>query len=76
MSVGEMIWEVTAIPQLGDSAFYRPAAPNAKKQRVIVAGLFLNGRIKVTFPDGTWKSLPRLYHKRVQYERYGLVRIE
>ena len=25
-----------------------------------VSGLFLNGRIKVTFPDGSWKSLPRL----------------
>ena len=64
MSVGEMILEVTAMPQLGDSAFYRAAAPNSKKQRVTVTGLFLNGRIKATFPDGTWKSLPRHYHKR------------
>ena len=38
--------------------------------------LFANGRIKVEFPDGSWMSLPRLYRKRVQNERYGLVRIE
>ena len=72
MSVGEM----TAEPQLGDTAFYRSAAPQARKQLVTVSGLFLNGRIKVTFPDGSWKSLPRHYHKRVQNQRYGLVRIE
>ena len=72
MSVGEM----TAIPQLGGTAFYRHAAPIAKKQRAAVTGLFLNGRIKVSFPDGSWKSLPRHYHKRVQNQRYGLVRIE
>ena len=76
MSVGEMTLEVAAMPEIGDSAFYRPAAPNSKKQRVIVKGLFLNGRIKITFPDGSWKSLPRHYHKRIQNERYGLVRIE
>jgi hypothetical protein len=68
--------ELTAEPQLGDTAFYRSAAPNSRKQRVEVTGLFLNGRIKATFPDRSWKSLPRTYHKRVENERYGLVRIE
>jgi hypothetical protein len=72
MSIGEMVRE----PQLGDAAFYRCAAPHARKQRVTVSGLFLNGRIKVTFPDGSWKSLPRTYQKRLPSERYGLVRIE
>jgi hypothetical protein len=76
MSVGEMTLEVASLPEIGDSAFYRPAAPQARKLRVIVTEIFANGRIKVEFPDGTWKSLPRLYHKRVQNERYGLVRIE
>ena len=76
MSVGEMILEVDALPEIGDSAFYRAAAPQARKLRVIVTEIFANGRIRVEFPDGTWKSLPRLYHKRVQNERYGLVRIE
>ena len=72
MSVGEM----TAEPQLGDTAFYRSAAPQSRKLLVTVSGLFLNGRIKVTFPDGTWKSLPRHYHKRVPNQRYGFLRIE
>jgi hypothetical protein len=72
MSIGEL----TAEPQLGDTAFYRSSAPDSRKQRVEVTGLFLNGRIKATFPDGSWKSLPRTYHKRVQNERHGLVRIE
>jgi len=66
----------TARPQLGDTAFYRPAAPRARKLLVTVTGLFKNGRIKIELPDGTWKSLPRHYHKRVQNQRYGLVRIE
>jgi hypothetical protein len=72
MSIGEMIRK----PQLGDAAFYRSAAPHARKQRVTVSRLFLNGRIEVTFPDGSWKSLPRHYHKRIKNERYGLIRIE
>jgi len=76
MSVGETTLEIDALPEIGDSAFYRAASPQARKQRVTVKELFANGRIRVEFPDGTWKSLPRLYHKRVQYERYGLVRIE
>ncbi len=76
MSVGEMILEVDALPEIGDSAFYRAACPQARKQRVAVTEIFANGRIRVELPDGTWKSLPRHYHKRVQYERYGLVRIE
>ena len=76
MSVGGMTQEVAARPEIGDSAFYRPASPQARKLRVIVTEVFANGRIKVEFPDGSWKSLPRLYHKRVQNERYGLVRIE
>ncbi len=66
----------TALPEIGDSAFYRPASPQARRLRVTVTEIFANGRIKVVFPDGTWKSLPRLYHKRVQNKRYGLVRIE
>jgi len=76
MSVGEITKITTALPEIGDSAFYRAACPQARKQRVAVTEIFANGRIRVEFPDGTWKSLPRLYHKRVQYERYGLVRIE
>jgi len=76
MSVGEITKITTALPEIGDSAFYRAAAPQARKLRVIVTEIFANGRIRVEFPDGTWQSLPRLYHKRVQNERYGLVRIE
>jgi hypothetical protein len=76
MTVGERTMTATALPEIGDSAFYRAAAPQARKLRVIVTEIFANGRIKVEFPDGSWKSLPRLYHKRVQNERYGLVRIE
>ena len=41
-----------------------------------VTEIFANGRIKVELPDGSWKSLPRRYHRRIQNERYGLVRIE
>ena len=76
MSVGAMTLEVAALPEIGDSAFYRPASPQARKMRASVTDLFANGRIKVEFPDGSWMSLPRLYRKRVQNERYGLVRIE
>ena len=75
MSVCEMTLQVI-LPEVGDSAFYRPASPQARKLRVTVTEVFANGRIKVTFPDGTWKSLPRHYHRRIQNERYGLVRIE
>ena len=76
MTVGERTMIATALPEIGDSAFYRAAAPQARKLRVIVTEIFANGRIKVEFPDGSWKSLPRLYHKRVQNQHYGLVRIE
>jgi len=76
MSVGEMTKIAATLPEIGDWAFYRPASPQARKLWVIVTEVIANGRIKVEFPDGTWKSLPRLYHKRVQNERYGLVRIE
>jgi len=76
MSVGDMTLVGTALPEIGDSAFYRAAATHARKFRVTVTQIFANGRIKVVLPDGTWKSLPRLYHKRVQNDRYGLVRIE
>ena len=69
------VLEATALPQLGDTAFYRSAAPQARKVLVTVTGLFANGRIKVTLPNGTWKCLPRHYHKRVQNQRYRLVRI-
>ena len=41
------VLEATAQPQLGDTAFYRAAAPQARKLLVTVTGLFLNGRIKV-----------------------------
>jgi hypothetical protein len=70
------IVEAPALPEIGDSAYYRAAAPQARRVRVIVTDIFNNGRIRVQFPDGTWKSLPRHYHKRIQNERYGLVRIE
>jgi hypothetical protein len=70
------IVESPNLPEIGDSAFYRTALPRARKLRVTIAEIFANGWIKVVLPDGTWKSLPRLYHKRIQNERYGLVRIE
>ncbi len=76
MSVGETLPQVAAIPEIGDSAFYRAACPQARKQRVDVTEVFANGRIKTELPDGTWKSLPRQYHKRVQNQCYGLDRIE
>jgi hypothetical protein len=72
MSVGEL----TILPDIGDAAYYRAGTPHSRKLLVIVTEIFKNGRIKVTFPDGSWKSLPRHYHKRVQNQRYGLVRIE
>jgi len=72
MSIGEAL----ALPEIGDSAYYRAADPSARKVRVTVTDIFANGRIRVVLPDGTWKSMPRHYHKRVQNERYGLVRIE
>ena len=75
MSVGEVTLEET-LPEIGDSAFYRPACPQTRKLRVTVTEVFANGRIKVEFPNGSWKSLSRHYSKRVQNERYGLVRIE
>ena len=53
MSVGEMTLEVAALPELGDSAFYCPASPQARKLRVTVTEVFANGRIKVEFPDGS-----------------------
>ena len=70
------VLEATAQPQLGDTAFYRAATPQARKLLVTVTGVFANGRIRIELPDGTWKSLPRQYHKRVQNQLYGLVRIE
>lgn len=66
----------TTLPEIGDSAYYRAASPQAKKLRVTVTELFANGRIKVVLPDGSWKSLPREYQRRVPSERYGLVRVE
>jgi hypothetical protein len=75
MSV-EMTLQVAAVPEIGDSAFYRPASPQSRKVRVTVTEVFSNGRIKVELPDSSWKSLPRHYHRRIQNERYGLVRIE
>jgi hypothetical protein len=72
MSIGKMI----AKPQTGDTAFYRAAVPQARKLLVTVTDIFKNGRIKVEFPNETWRSLPRTYQKRLPNERYGLVRIE
>jgi hypothetical protein len=68
--------EATALPETGDTAYYRSAVPQARKLLVTVTEIFKNGRIKVEFPDGRWKSLPRKYHKRVQNQQYGLVRID
>ncbi len=65
-----------SIPEVGDRAVYHSAQPQARKQRGVITQVFANGRIKVSFPDGSWKSLARHYHKRIQNERYGLVRIE
>ncbi len=70
------VLEASALPETGDTAYYRSAAPQARKLLVTVTEVFKNGRIKVEFPDGTWRSLPRHYHKRIQNERHGLVRIE
>jgi hypothetical protein len=64
------------LPEIGDAAHYSAAASQARKVRVTVTEIFANGRIKVVLPDGSWRSLPRNYHKRIQNERYGLVRIE
>ena len=75
MSIGEITLEVT-VPEVGDSAFYCAASSQARKLRVTVTEVFGNGRIKIEFPEGSWKSLPRLYHKRLRNVRYGLVRIE
>ena len=66
----------TTLPEIGDSAYYRAAAPTARKLRVTVTDVFRNGRIKVVLPDGSWKSLPREYQRRIANERYGLVRVE
>jgi hypothetical protein len=76
MSLGEMTLEVAALPELGDSAFYCPASPKARKLRVTVTEVFANGRIRIEFRDWSWKSVPRHYHKRVRNVHYGLVRIE
>lgn len=63
------------IPEVGDRAVYHSGLPQARRQRVVVTEVFANGRIKVTFPDGTWKSLGRRYQSRIPHERYGLVRV-
>ena len=76
MSMGEITTIATDLPEIGDSALYRPASPLSRKLRVTVTESFANGRIRVELPDGSWKSLPRHYHQRVQNERFGLVRIE
>jgi hypothetical protein len=68
--------EAPTLPEIGDSAYYRAASPHARKYRVTVTDIFANGRIKVVLPDGSWKSLPRHYVKRLQNQRYGLVRVE
>lgn len=63
-------------PEIGNSAFYCTASPQARKLRVTVTVVFADGRIRVVPPDGTWKSLPCEYQRRVQTDQYGLVRIE
>jgi hypothetical protein len=63
------------LPKTGDAAYYRSAATQSRRLLVTVTEVFKNGRIRVEFPDGSWRSLPRQYHKRIQNERYGLVRI-
>jgi hypothetical protein len=68
--------EAISLPETGDTAYYRSAALRSRKLLVTVTEVFKNGRIRVEFPDGRWKSLPRQYHKRIQNERHGLVRIE
>lgn len=64
-----------SIPEVGDRAVYQSGLPQARRHRVVVTEVFANGRIKVTFPDGTWKSLARRYHGRIPHERYGLMRV-
>jgi hypothetical protein len=64
-----------SIPEIGDRAVYHSGLPQARRQRVVVTEVFGNGRIKVEFPDGTWKSLARRYHSRIPQERYGLERV-
>jgi hypothetical protein len=76
MEINMNVLEATALPETGDTAYYRSAAPQVRKLLVTVTEIFRNGRIKVEFPDGSWRSLPRQYRKRIQNERYGLVRIE
>ncbi len=68
--------ETSALPETGDTAYYRSASPQSRKLLVTVGEVFKNGRIKVAFPDGSWRSLPRQYHKRIQNQRYGLVRVD
>jgi hypothetical protein len=76
MEINMNVLEATALPETGDTAFYRSAAPHSRTLLVAVTEVFKNGGIKVEFPDGRWRSLPRQYHKRIQNERHGLVRIE
>jgi hypothetical protein len=68
--------QAPSLPETGDTAYYRSAARQSRKILVTVTEIFKNGRITVEFSDGTWRSLPRQYHKRIQNERHGLVRIE
>ncbi len=70
------VLQASALPETGDTAYYRSAAPQARKMLVTVTEVFKNGRIKVEFPDGSWRSLPHQYHKRLQNERYGLFRVD
>jgi hypothetical protein len=65
-----------SIPEIGDRAIYHSGLPQARRQRGVVSQIFLNGRIRVEFSDGTWKSLARRYHSRIPQERYGLLKID
>jgi hypothetical protein len=76
MEIKMNVLKASAVPETGDTAYYRSAAPQSRKLFVTVTEVFKNGRIKVEFPDGTWRSLPRTYQKRLPNARYGLVRIE
>ncbi len=64
-----------SIPEIGDRAVYHSAAHQARKQRGVITQIYGNGRIKIEFDDGSWKSLARRYHDRIPQERYGLVRV-
>ena len=56
-SIGEMTLEAMNYLRLATRPSIVPLALNPK-QRVTVTEIFANGRIRVEFPDGTWKAFP------------------